>query len=555
MMERQRRVHDLEGSPRVTMESPDEFFATARAEYPDAPVWVGELYLELHRGTFTSHAREKRANRRAEHLLREAELWWTLAAVRGADYPYDHLDALWRQTLLQQFHDILPGSSISWVHQQNETDYQRSLGELENLIDAGLNAAGIGNTVLNAADQPRTGLITDASGDTMLVSVPGLGYAPLQPLRPEHPAHAEQRSDSSVVLDNGLIRVTIDRRGLITSILDLRADREVIPAGRVANLLQLHQDLPNAWDAWDIDAHYRHTRRDLTEIESIELADAGPLHTAVTVNRAFGNSSLVQTICLNADDPSVHLRVDLDWHEDEKLLKVSMPFRVHALEHSAEIAFGHLRRASHTNTSWDDARFEVVAHRWIQVEEPGYGVAVTNAGSYGHEVTRSIGDNGEVETEIRISLVRAARCPDPIQDIGQHVFEYSIIPGAGIGEAIAGGYDQNLPLRRHRADSQHSGSKPMSLLTSSNDAVRIEAVKLADDRSGDVIVRVYESLGGHASTVITPGFIISEVTEVGLTEHPLSDTMPHALSVEQHGQSVSLSLRPFQIITLRLHRP
>lgn len=545
MMERQHRVASLEGSPRVEIEHPDDFFAAAQAEYPDAPVWVGELYLELHRGTFTSHAREKRGNRQAEHLLREAELWWTVAALRGADYPYEALDRLWQQTLLQQFHDILPGSSIAWVHQQNEEDYARSTGELEQLVADGLAAAGISGAVVNSSDHSRREAVAPDAG---IVSAPGLGYAPLAVTEP-HQAVELTTDGDDLVLDNGLIRLRIDERGLIVSLYDQRADRELVPPGRAVNLLQLHQDLPNAWDAWDIDAHYRHTVRDLTEVDSIEVSAQKPGAVTVRVARSFGSSRLVQTISLLADDPRVRLSVEADWQENEKLLKASLPFVVHAQHHSAEIPFGHLRRANHTNTSWDDARFEVVAHRWIQVEEPGYGIAVANAGTYGHDVTRSIDEDGEVVTEVRLSLVRAARSPDPEQDRGAHLFSYTVHPGADILGAVDTGYDQNLPLRL--VPGADTPTSPWSLLSSTDPGVRIEAVKLADDRSGDVVVRVYEALGRRAETTLTTGFSWEQVREVDLLERPLRQDMPHARSVEAGVGMVTLGLRPFQVVTLR----
>lgn len=550
MMERQRRVASLEGSPRVEIEHPDDFFARAREEYPDAPVWVGELYLELHRGTFTSHAREKRGNRLAERLLREAELWWTAAALQGAEYPYAELDRLWQATLLQQFHDILPGSSIQWVHEENEAEYAQNRGALEELIAAGLAAAGVSGAVINTADHARRELAFDAQGAPVgIVAVPGSGFAPLQTVEPQHPVTARQDA-GRVVIDNGLVRVVIDDRGLLTSIVDLAAERELVPAGRAANLLQLHQDLPNAWDAWDIDAHYRHTVTDLDTVAAIELVEEGPLRALVRVTREFGTSRLVQTIAVHADDVRVHLGVELDWNEREKLLKASLPFVVHAQYHSAEIQYGHVRRATHTNTSWDDARFEVMAHRWVHVEEPGYGIGVTNAGTYGHDITRTVGADGAVETEVRLSLVRAANSPDPQQDAGAHVFAYAVHPGAAIADVVDSGYAQNIPLRVPAEPVETVQAQ--SLVTSSDPGVRIEAVKLADDRSGDVIVRVYEALGRRATTQLSFGFPFAGVAEVDLSERPLTEDMPRARSFDTDGQTLALGLRPFQVVTLRL---
>ena len=553
MMERLHRVANLEGSPRVVVDSPDAFFAQARAEYPDAPVWVGELYLELHRGTLTSHAMAKRGNRLAEHRLREAELWWTAAALRGAEYPYDELDALWQMTLCQQSHDTLPGTCIAWVHRENEEEYRESLPRLDALVMGALATLASGGAVANAADHDREELLLDEGGNPLgIVRVPGHGVAPVVTREPVHPVSLLREADE-ITVDNGLVRVVIDERGLATSILDLEADRELVPAGRAANLLQLHQDLPNAWDAWDIDAYYRRTVRDLDAAESIEVLEEGPLRATVEVRRSFGASRVAQRYTVHADEGRVRLEVHLDWHETEKLLKVALPFVVHAQYHSAEIQFGHVRRPTHTNTSWEDARFEVMAHRWVHLEEPGYGIGVINEATYGHDVTRRVGEDGQVETEVRLSLIRAPKSPDPQQDMGHHVFRYAIVPGASVADAVAAGYELSLPLRVVPG-SPGAPAGGWSVVTNSNPGVRVEAVKLADDRSGDVVVRVYEAVGRRARTTLTAGFDVAHVSEVMLTEAPLAPGLPRARAVEHDGRSIGLELRPFQIVTLRLRR-
>ncbi|GGL71034.1 alpha-mannosidase [Curtobacterium citreum] len=556
MMERQRRVESLEGSPRVEVEHPDDFFARAREEYPDAPVWVGELYLELHRGTFTSHAREKRGNRRAEHLLREAELWSTAAALQGAPYPYECLDELWQATLLQQFHDILPGSSIRWVHEENEESYRRNHAEIEQLTARALAHLGAAGVVANAADHDRRELVLDAAGTPVgVVEARAHALSPLTVVTPEHPVTATQGADGTV-LDNGLVRVHVDGDGLVHSIVDLAHDRELVPADRSANLLHLHEDLPNAWDAWDVDAHYRRSVVELRAAESVELTTDGDLRAVVRVRRVFGSSELVQTIAVHADDVRVHLGVDLEWREREKLLKASLPFVVHAQHHSAEIQFGHLRRPTHTNTSWDDARFEVMAHRWVHVEEPGYGVGVTNAGTYGHDVTRRVGVHGEVETEVRLSLVRGAQSPDPEQDLGHHTFAYSVHPGADVAAVVASGYDENLPLRvvpvAGDTAADGTGASVAAPVVSSSPGVRVESVKLADDRSGDVVVRLYEALGARSDTELDLRIDAVAVEQVDLRERPLADPALTARRFAWSGGTVALGLRPFQVMTLRI---
>ena len=533
MLERARRLHSLEGSPRVVIETPDEFFAAARAEYPNAPVWSGELYLELHRGTFTSQARTKSGNRRSEHLLREAELACTTAAVRaGFDYPYERLDRLWKTVLLQQFHDILPGSSIAWVHHEAEATYAAVAAELGTIIDEATAAlAGSGDTpwVLNASPLPRTEVV-----DNAFVRVDPSYLGPmLTAAPPEAPVRADQRS-----LDNGLVRVEFDEDGLISAITDLVAERPVLAPGQRGNLLRLHADLPNEWDAWDVDRHYRHQYVDLTAVESITLVEDGPLTGAIRVERAFGSSRIVQTVRIQAGSRRIDVQTEVDWHETEKILKATFPLDVHAERTAAEIQFGHVFRPTHTNTSWEAARFEVYCHRWVHASEHGYGVALINDATYGHDVTREGG-----VTTVRLSLLRAPRCPDPQADQGIHRMTYAIVPGASIADAIAEGYALNLPLRVSTGGSAEAVRSLVEV-----EGATVEAVKLADDRSGDVILRVYESLGGRARARLRASFPLAGVEVVDLLERPLAEPQP---ALDPDG-SLPLALHPFQVLTLRL---
>jgi alpha-mannosidase len=546
MMERARRLRDLEGAPRIAMQHPDAFFAAAQGEYPDAPVWSGELYLQLHRATYTSQARLKAGNRRSEHLLREAELWAAAAAVQaGAAYPHEELDRLWRLVLVHQFHDILPGSSIAWVHREAEEAYARIHAELEALIGAATAAlagaeAGVA-WVCNAGPAARTEVLVAPDGSAGYVRVPAAGAVPLAAAAVPAPVTA-----AALVLENGLVRVELDGEGRFASVRDLATGREALAPGTRGNLLQLHPDLPNRWDAWDLDRHYRRVWTDLAAVESIEVVAAGPLSAALRVARCFGGSRLVQTIRLRAGSRRIEVETDLDWHEREKILKVAFPLDVHADRTAAEIQFGHVYRPTHANTSWDAARYEMFAHRWIHVGEPGYGFALITGASSGYDATRTSGTAGTTTT-VRLSLVRGPRSPDPGADAGRHRFRYALVPGASIGDALREAYAMNLPLR---VVSGGTGPPPPPLVTVDGDAVVVEAVKLADDRGGDVVVRLYESLGGRAAARLRTGFPVAAAVVTDLLERPLPGT---ALAPEPDG-AVPLSLRPFQILTLRLVR-
>ncbi|MGW2935626.1 alpha-mannosidase [Streptomyces sp. NPDC001156] len=540
IMERARRLKDLEGSPKVVVEHPDAFFKAAREEYPDAPVWAGELYLELHRATYTSQARTKQGNRRSEHRLREAELWATTAALHapGYVYPYAKLDRLWKTVLLHQFHDILPGSSIAWVHREAEAEYARVAGELEELTADAVAALGPGATrVFNTSPYDRAEVLRTAEGAPAYVVVPAGGSAPLTAAEPPKPVVAGGR-----VLDNGLVRVEVAEDGTLSSVRDLRADREVL-AGR-GNLLRLHTDLPNRWDAWDIDKHYKKRYTDLLEADSVTVVEEDPLVGAIRVERSFGRGSrITQTITVRAGSPRVDFETEIDWHEAEKILKAGFPVDIRAPHSSAEIQFGHVQRPTHTNTSWEAARFEVSGHRWVHIGEPGYGVAVINDSTYGHDVSRTVREDGGTTTTVRLSLVRAPRVPDPGADQGRHSFTYSLLPGAGIEDAVAEGYALNLPLRV--ADA---AGAPEPVISVDGEGVTVEAVKLADDESGDVVVRLYESRGGRAAGTLRTGFPLGEAQVTDLLERPLGQ-------VDSDGNGfVPVRLRPFEILTLRLKR-
>jgi alpha-mannosidase len=531
MLARAARLADLEGSPTVTIEPPASFFAAAEEEYPDAPVWVGELYLELHRATYTSQAKTKQGNRRCEHLLREAELWAATAAVQtGFAYPYEQLDRVWKTVLLHQFHDILPGSSIAWVHSEAAATYAAVAKELDAVIGAAQQAlAGSGEAplVFNAAPHARGG-------------VPGGGAAVVT--SDDGPVTVAEHDAGGWLLDNGLVRIVVDARGLVTSAYDVASAREVLPPGAAANLLQLHPDLPNDWDAWDIDSFYRNTVTDLTDADSVTLTAKGPDAATVTVERSFGRSSVTQLITLIAGAGRVDFDTEIDWHESERILKVAFPVDIRAEASAAETQFGHVRRATHTNTTWDAAKFEICAHRFVHLAEPGWGAAVVNDSTYGHDVTRTIRDDGGTTTTVRLSLLRAPRYPDPETDQGRHRLRYALVPGADVVDAAREGYRINLPAR-----TVPGGTAVKPLISIDDDRVIAEAVKLADDGSGDVVVRLYEATGGRAKTRLSAGFAVVAAHETDLLERPLAE-----LDVERG--VVDLRLRPFQVVTVRLAR-
>jgi len=597
MMREYQRVRDLEGLPRVEIESAETFFDEAMAEYPDAPRWVGELYFETHRGTFTSQARTKAGNRRCELLLREAELWCVAAygTTEDAGYPAAELDRIWKTVLLHQFHDILPGSSIGWVHREAEATYAGLIEQLEATIATALarltgattdtGAAMLANAAPHDRDEvvvlpaelmaglPETvsdvQVLADGESIAARVQVPAMGVAPLVP-RPVDQAvtyDADRR-----VLANGSTVVTFDEHGLFSSVRDLVADREVLVDGAVGNLLQLHPDLPNEYDAWDLDDFYRRQVTDLVELDRFEVLETGPLLGRVRLTRTFRSSTVVQVVEMRAGSARIDVHTEIDWHERDHVLKVAFPLDVHADHITREIQFGHLSTAIHTNTSWDAARFEVCAHRWVDVSEPGYGVALINDAKYGHDASRTRSGDDVTSTTLRLTLLKGAQYPDPHADEGHHAFTYALLPHAGDFRAagvIAEGYRLNLPLRPipapdvvpvTRVDRLRSvwvtgsvdSGPSVVVVASRSEAVVVEAVKPADDGSGDLIVRCYESWGGRAALDLRVGFELASVTVTDLLEEA-NEAIP-VVPIEVSGSRVTGSLRPFQIVTLRLAR-
>ncbi|MFD5214400.1 alpha-mannosidase [Microbacterium sp. NPDC058345] len=524
MTGRAARMADLEGSAKVEWKHPDDFFADARAELTDPAVWVGELYLELHRGTLTSQHATKALHRWAEQALIEAELWAATASVRlGASYPHEELDRLWQLVLLHEFHDILPGTSIAWVHRE-AVDV---LGDV--LSDA--------RTITDAAMQALAG-----DGDRELVFTPtSVGGG-----RALGASEIERSTASSGLaeeaggfrLENDLISVLVSSEGLIVSAVDKSTGREAIPAGKTANLFQLHQDFPNMWDAWDIDRYYRNRVDDLTAASSITASLEGDAATVV-VKREFSQSAIEQTIVLQPGSRTVLLRNNIDWHETEKLLKLAFPLDVFARETLAETQFGFQRRVTHVNTSWEAAKFETSMHRFVLAQEDdGFGVALVNDSIYGYDTTRDA-DGDDVTTTIRLSLLRAPRFPDPDTDHGPHEIEVGLVVGADAAIATAEGIRLNaLPTVVRGANEV----EPLVSVTGSG--IVVSSVKLADDHSGDVIVRVYESLGRRTRGELSVGFEHSGIREVSLIEDELDDARTGG----------EISLKPFEVRTLRIAR-
>ncbi|MDQ6727323.1 MAG: alpha-mannosidase, partial [Actinomycetota bacterium] len=390
MIEAARRAADLAGAPRVAMEPLADFFAAAGADSTPLPVWSGDLYLEKHRGTFTSQAAVKLGNRRGEVALAAAELWSTLRPD-GAAWPAEELDQAWKLLLVNQFHDILPGSSIHWVYRDAAADHAEAQAVAGALVEASLaaiaadvdtSAAVDPAVVFNAGPYRRTELVGSA-----MVDVPPMGYTVVDRAGP--PAGPPVEVGDGWV-DNGRLRVEWDRGGRLTSIWDADHSREVLAPGSAGNVFHLHQDRPAEYDAWDVDRSYLDAVDVLDGPVSIETAVSGGPEARIRFRQAFGDSSIDQTLVLRAGSRRIDFVTDVDWHERHRFLKVAFPVDVRTDRATFEIQFGHMSRPTHENTSWEQARFEVCAHRWADLSEAGYGVALLNDCKYGYDVRGNV---------------------------------------------------------------------------------------------------------------------------------------------------------------------
>jgi alpha-mannosidase len=650
MLESARRMADLDGLPRMTHDSVRSFFETVASEpgTERLPLWSGELYLERHRGVFTTQAAGKAGNRRCEQLLRDAELWCSVAAaalrpatpeagsdddarngiVPMAGYPADALDAAWKTVLLNQFHDILPGSSINWVHKDARADYAEvadrvgtlvdgALGEIAGLVDSGrsndpvivFNSGTHGfRDVVEVDLSPDSGRAIPAAaidvaggsepvqnlGDGRIIfsaAVPGCGWARYDLAAAAPPIGTGpfgatgirggggsgewtgERADDSTkaeivdgrILRNGLVTVTVDDEGLLTAVHDEIHDRAVLARGSRGNLFQVHADLPNDTDAWDVDRNYFDNVTDLTGgVESIEVVENGPVRAALRVVRRFGaagESVIDQLIRVTAHSRRVEFVTTVDWHEEHRFLKVAFPVAVRSPSADFEIQFGHTQRATHENTSWDRARFEVPAQRWANLGETGYGVALLNDCKYGYDVRGNV---------IRLSLLRSPSWPDPEADRGRHVFRYALLAHGGdlaTGLVTEEAENFNLGLRAVRpASNPHTGTLPARAAAVSVDqqGIFLSAAKPADDNSGDLILRFYEAYGGRGEVELGIGTPFREqASQEGVTARVVDllerhlpagagNGSPDRPRIEYAGGRMTIELDSFELATVRV---
>ncbi len=566
MVESARRCQDLEGCPKAKWTTVSDFMQQIERDWHDLPAWEGELYLELHRGTLTSIAKVKRGNRKSEFALREAEFLATLALLEGGAYPADQLGELWRALLTNQFHDILPGSSIKEVNDEAIETFELIIQGARQVAskaaqDLGAQSKGKKLLVFNSLSWERTGevvlpgvpegmavaeegalsqVVETPTGERKLIAaglnLPPLG-AKLVSLGYPNQNYTSPFKVTSDSVETPFAVVRFDEAGRLVSLLDKASGREVAVEGKPLNTFYLGEDLPEAWDNWDIDSDQALKLEPVLELLSREVVSDGPLQLRLRSTYALGNNSrLVQDMVFHSLSPQIDFETVLDWSEKHKLLKVGFAVNVLCENARHEIQYGHVQRPTHRNLPQDRARFEVCAHKWSDLSEANFGVALLNDCKYGVSV------HGK---ELRLTLIKSGTHPDARGDEGRHEFTYSLLPHAGgfnTENVIRPAYELNLQPSVFKAPAK---AEPVpSLLQLSEPNVIVEAVKAAEEGEG-VIFRLYETERTATTCHLAFGRKPKQVQLVNLLEETVQ-------TLEAADDGLTLEFKPFEIKTLKV---
>jgi alpha-mannosidase len=557
MLEHVQRMKDVDGLPRVEMRGPNQFFKRLEQNSQDLLTWVGELYFELHRGTYTTQANNKKYNRLSEFMLHDVEFLSAIAhATRGAAYPTAEIDRLWKLVLTNQFHDIIPGSSINLVYQDSNIHYQDVLATGAALRNQAMvtllgkpDPQGSRVCAINTTGFQRSEVVelpagagavqTSQKGKPLgLASAPAYGYSIFTPAAEQTRRVSVREEDGRIFLENDAVRAVLQRDGSLSSLFDKRAGRESIQPGQPANHFVIYDDQPNFWDAWDVDVFHLEKRAEGPAAKSCRVVEHGPLRVAVAFEYDLSPSSaLIQTISLTAVSPRLDFDTEVEWHEQHRFLKVEFPLDVRAMNATYEVQFGHLLRPTHFNTSWDMARFEVVAHHWADLSDPNFGVALLNDCKYGYATHGSV---------MRLSLLRAPTAPDPEADQGHHIFRYALLPHSGAPQTagvIEEGYRFNVPLQLFPTAAE-TGQR--SFFSVSNPAVVIDTIKKAED-SNEIIVRMYESHGALGAARLVTSLPVRSAQRCNLLEDP----EPGA-PFDWPADGLEFTVKPFEIVSYKL---
>lgn len=552
----------IKGIPKVRQEFSRTYFEELEERVKGdrrLPVWEGEFYFEYHRGTYTSMARNKRSNRKAELGLMDLELLSVLAQAQVA-YPAEELDRMWKKVLINQFHDILPGSAIHEVYEVTKEEYAALQKEIKALEEERLHALvgdGEGITIFNTTGHDRSDIVElgeihaealkDAEGVLYPVQktaegavvyvehLPSKGYKTFAAVSGE----TEQKTPFVIVGDHTLetpfYTVHLDAEGRFDRIYDKENDREVLQDGKKGNQFRMYEDKPMCFDNWDVDIYYTEKYWDVNDVISMEWTECGPVRTTLEIERRESNSVIRQKIHFYADSRRIEFETYVDWKEHQTLLKVHFPVNVHTDEATFDVQFGNLTRKVHTNTSWDKARFESCGQKWIDLSEGHYGVSMLNDCKYGHSVK---------DSDMALTLIKSGIEPNPVADQEEHYFTYAIYPHAEKwqeAKTVEQAYDLNQPA------IAVAGGKPGSLLSKASvdrSNVVLETIKCAESGHG-IIIRMYESENALTKTNLVVEGNYNKAFVCNLLEEEEAE-------LELKDGVVCVQLKPYEVVTVKL---
>lgn len=546
MMEQYKRLkYGLPGIPQARIEKAGNYFDRVEKEFAEnakalkkEPKWKGEMYLEMHRGTYTSIAKNKKNNRKSELLYLKAE---TLAAadmlLNNGTYPTETIRKNTINILLNQFHDIIPGSSIKQVYDVTDQEYARILGDGQNIVEeklhniaANLNTQG-GILVYNPTSFAVSRYITLEGKTYFAENIPSHGWTVIAPNPVENGITVTEKS-----IENDVIKVVFNDKYHIVSVFDKQEQRELIPEGEEAGRLEIFEDYPREYDAWEITDYYKQKMWLADEVEHVELLENG-----IRISRKYQASTIRQDIVLTRASKRVDFITEVDWQEDHVLLKAAFPVDIHSTRAAYDIQFGNLERPTHQNTSWDAAKFEVPAHKWADLSEGNYGVSILNDCKYGYSIEDNV---------MKLSLLKAATYPNPEADRGINRFTYSLYPHKGDfreGRTIEESYLLNCPLDAAFVEKTDGTiSDHFSFVSCPQENIVIETIKKAEE-DDSIIVRFYDSFNQKTCAALQTAFDFKEVYLCDMLEN-------NQEKLESNNGCVTVPVKNFEIITLKFVR-
>lgn len=572
MIHTARRLKDFPGMPACRMDYAEAFFDRMGACADRLPVWDNELYLETHRGTYTTAGELKKMNRRSELLYRDAEMFGGFAALLGEKHPQDELNEGWKKVLKNQFHDILPGSHVSQAFHDAKEDYRDAFtigASSHHAAVAGISRrigvdarsivvfnslswrrSDIVHTVVPSSTRQLWAVGPDGARKPVQVikqegevsevvftadNVPPMGYK-LFRIEEGEPAENTIRAENGVI-ETDFLRVRFGKDGRITSIIHKPTKREVL-TGK-GNHFQLFEDKPGRYSAWDIIPSYAEKEWEVVAPQVAGITETGPVRAILRQERRFMTSGIRQYITLYADVPRIDFHTFVRWVEREKMLKVAFPVDVLSRTASYDLSFGNIERPTHVNTPWDAAKFEVCAHQWADLSEPGFGVSILNDCKYGHDIRGGL---------MRLTLLRGATAPDPTADMGIHEITYSLYPHEGgwrEAQTDRRAMELNMPMFAMPVEKQ-KGALPAEHAFAEVDApnVFVSALKRAED-SNELVLRVYENRGARGPVTVTFDRPVKRAVACNLLEEEQG-------AAKSKGGKLEFSVKPYEIKTFKL---